>query len=62
MAGLRVPLPTLHRILAGIHARLGVDMDRYSFIVEDFHSVFLAGFSGDATGACRRTALDSGSV
>jgi len=25
---------------------LGVDMDRYSFIVEDFHSVFLDGFSG----------------
>lgn len=25
---------------------LGVYMDRYSFIVEDFHSVLLAGFSG----------------
>jgi hypothetical protein len=25
---------------------LGIDMVRYAFIVEDFHSVFLAGFSG----------------
>jgi len=30
---------------ASMHG-LGVDMDRYSFIVEDFHSVFLDGFSG----------------
>jgi hypothetical protein len=29
--------------LTATDARLGVDMGRYSFIVEDFHSVFLAG-------------------
>jgi hypothetical protein len=30
--------------LADAHARLGADVDRYSFIVVDFHHLLLAGF------------------
>jgi hypothetical protein len=36
-------------ILANIAARLGVDADRYSFIVADLHRLLFAGFSGAPT-------------
>ena len=32
--------------LAGADARLGADVDRYSFIVEDLHHLLLAGLTG----------------
>jgi hypothetical protein len=32
--------------LAGIGARLGADVVRYTFIAADFHHLLLAGFSG----------------
>jgi hypothetical protein len=43
MAGLCSPLPTLRRVLANANARLGVDVDRYTFIVVDLHHLLLAG-------------------
>jgi hypothetical protein len=33
-------------ILADTRARLGVDVDRYSFTVRDLHPLLLAGFAG----------------
>ncbi len=43
MAGLCAPLPTLRCALTDVHARLRVDVDRYSFIVSDLHRLLVAG-------------------
>ena len=43
MAGLYNPLPTLRPGFAAGDARLGADVDRYSFIVVDLHHLLLAG-------------------
>ena len=43
MAGLHVPLPTLRRRPRERLRTLGADVDRYSFIAEDFHLLLLAG-------------------
>jgi hypothetical protein len=36
-------------VLANADARLGVDADRYSFIVADFHHLLFAGLPGAPT-------------
>ena len=44
MAGLCAPLPTLRRTSSRTRdARLGADVDRYSFTVVDLHHLLLAG-------------------
>src|SRR6266478_5482807 len=43
MAGLCAPLSTLRRNPRGQLRMTGVDVDRYSFIVRDLHSLLLAG-------------------
>ena len=48
MAGLCVPLSTLRLRPYGHRARLGADVDRYSFIVRDLHPLLLAGLPAHA--------------
>jgi len=43
MAGLCTPCRRFAGALAGVCARLGADVDRYSFTVRDLHPLLLAG-------------------
>ena len=44
-------------ILANVCARLGADVDRYSFTVRDLHPLLLAGFAGALREPPMRTQL-----
>jgi len=40
------PYRRFDHVLAGVTARLGADVDRYSLIAADLHRLLLAGFTG----------------
>ena len=55
MAGLCTPLPTLRPALTSDGARLGADVDCYSFIVSDLHRLLPAGLPAHCETFCTST-------
>jgi hypothetical protein len=47
-----LPCRRFAHALASMHARLGADVDRYSFIAVDFHHLLLAGLPAHSPQSC----------
>jgi hypothetical protein len=59
MAGLCLPYRRFVAVLTDTNARLGADVDRYSFIVVDLHHLLLAGLPAHFESDMPRQAVGS---